>query len=142
MYHEYQASIELLQIECPGLLLLLQQCDTLGFTASSTKLNALIRAYDHGQEAGQKSLPAAPSTGTEGGVLEGLSGILDGSKDIILKHPRVVALALQCVLAIWQVDFLDPPPVIPSDGGGPDDKKSPDRESSSDSWIYSPMFYH
>ncbi len=53
------------------------------------------------------ALPAPSSSGKEEGVLDGLWSILKTAKDNVVKHPAVVALALQSILALWQVRFAN-----------------------------------
>ena len=62
-----------------------------------------------------KALPA-PQRGPDSpeGVLDGLWKVLDSVEDNLVKAPRVLALTLQCILAIWEVRHLSPSPSLPA----------------------------
>ena len=70
-----------------------------------SRMSELVCGGQAAAEEGQKALPAPSTSGKEEGVLDGLWVILKSAKDNIVNHPRVVALSLQSILAIWQVSL-------------------------------------
>ena len=73
-----------------------------------SKLSKQMQGEGAVVEEGQKALFAPSKSGKEPpqekGVLDGLWGVLKAAKDNIVNKPSVVALTLQSLLAIWQVN--------------------------------------